>query len=273
MQGIKSKFIVGLLSLFVMSEVMASLMISPTRLAFEERDRAAHITIINTSDETKTYRLDLVDIMQTEQGGIKSELAPEDRAKIFSAKDMIRFSPRQVTLGAGETQRVRLSVRKPANLPEGEYRSHLSITELPPPERVDNQDNVQIRLHILMSFTIPVFIRNGDVNVSAKIQSPRLLLPTHEDKNAYLALDLARTGNYSTFGSIKVEWRPNQQSAYTELTFLNSVAVYREISKRENIKIRLEPGQVKQGWYRVSYTPDGRFNQPVFDEIEVFLKP
>ena len=38
----------------------------------------------------------------------------------LGAAGLVRYSPRQVTLGPNETQKVRLMVRKPAGLPDGD---------------------------------------------------------------------------------------------------------------------------------------------------------
>ena len=46
------------------------------------------------------------------------------------ADGMLSWSPRQITLQPGTAQVVRLMVRKPEGLAEGEYRSHLDFMDL-----------------------------------------------------------------------------------------------------------------------------------------------
>ena len=43
----------------------------------------------------------------------------------LSAADLVRYSPRQVELAPGEVQTVRIQIRKPEGLKDGEYHSHL----------------------------------------------------------------------------------------------------------------------------------------------------
>ena len=263
----------GMILVLFSSVSYANLMISPTRVVFEDRDRSQTVYVINSSDQTKTYRFGLFDQQQISTGGYAPIKEGETVAGLNSAKDMIRFSPRQVTLQPGERQMVRLSLRKPANLAPGEYRSHLSFTELPNPERLNRQEGAaDIRLFMSLGFTIPVIVRHQAFDVQAQLKNMRVV--TVEEGNGHVLLvDIARTGQGSSFGRLTAFWRPNKSSSYQELNFVNNIAVYTELNLRESVGISLTPEQAKTGFYKLVYEGERRyFGNRVFDEIESFIQ-
>ena len=107
----------------------AELMLYPTRIVIEGNQRSAQIQLINNGTESRTYRIGLVNRRMNETGSFIDINEPLP-GELF-ADDMLRFSPRQVTLAPGTGQTVRVMVRKPSNLPAGEYRSHLLFSQQP----------------------------------------------------------------------------------------------------------------------------------------------
>lgn len=261
-----------LLSLFFMQTANANLLISPTRIVLDDRDRSAHVTLVNNSSERKTYRIELVENVQTSDGAYVRIESGQDKQNLMSALDMLRHSPRQVTLEAGENQRVRLNVRKPANLPRGEYRVHMAFTELPPPQRLEQTEGTQITLHMLMTFTIPVIIRNGEVAVSASILNPRLVSDA-QNNNYGILFDIKKEGLFSVFGEVMVHWRPNQNSSFKRVARIANIAVFRELNLRENVAIRIPKEDLKAGFYKIEYRGGTLFQNQIFDQHEVYLEP
>ena len=108
------------------SPAQANILIMPIRIVFGPRDRMQDITVLNTSEtQAGTYRLAWIFAKQTEEGTyvkLDEPLNPE-----LDPEQTMLFSPRQVTLPPGGKQRVRLSLRRPADLPDGEYRAHLYL--------------------------------------------------------------------------------------------------------------------------------------------------
>ena len=110
----------------------ADLFISPLRIVFDDATNAAEVILVNQSVETKTYRISWVEKIALPDGTYEDfEPDPE----FIGASSLVRFSPRQVTLGPREVQQIRLSLNREADLPSGEYRSHLTFTEVGEPER------------------------------------------------------------------------------------------------------------------------------------------
>ena len=114
-------------------QAAGSLLVTPTRIVFEQRDRSAQVTLVNQSDQTSNFRISFIRQNMTEDGEFLP--VPEGQDGMFS-DSMIRYSPRQVSLPPGQSQVIRLALRRPADLADGEYRSHMLFQALPDPERV-----------------------------------------------------------------------------------------------------------------------------------------
>ncbi len=145
----------------------------PTRLLFDGRTRNLEIQVRNTGSKEATYRITCQHLRMTEDGSLA-----ESDAFPASAAPLLRFSPRQVLLPAGEAQVVRLQLRKPAGLAAGEYRTHLLFRAVPPAEAIvpppAPQRGVRMRLTPIPGVAIPVEVRHGTLKSSCHFEQVRL---------------------------------------------------------------------------------------------------
>src|SRR5512140_2324543 len=105
------------------------LLVAPTRVVFEGRQRSAELTLVNTSDRTATYRISLVHMRMGEHGEMQQATAPDSLELLTDS--MIRYSPRRTVLPPGVPQTVRIQLRLPSVLEPGEYRTHLLFRQVP----------------------------------------------------------------------------------------------------------------------------------------------
>jgi P pilus assembly chaperone PapD len=208
----------------------AGLMLYPTRIVFEKNQRAAQIELINDGDKPATYRISLVNRRMTEDG--RFEAADSAGPGEHFADGMLRFSPRQVTLEPGTTQTVRLMLRKPAELLEGEYRSHLQFEKLPDVEgsaSIENQGQaagskgIGVVLNVLVGASVPVIVRHGAV--SANVSLTHLALKKDEAQHSLLALQFEREGSSSVYGDLSVTFTPRGGKPQA-LARADGIAVY-----------------------------------------------
>ena len=156
----------------------SQIMVTPTRIIFDSKTRTQNVTVINSGDESGTYRILLVNKRMTPDGNIV-DLKTVEPGEQFADK-LIRYSPRQVTLGPGQSQVIRLSLRKPRDLKDGEYRSHMTFKALPKnagvniAEANNNSDGIGVKLTAIVSVTIPVIVRHGKTDASVSISSLKL---------------------------------------------------------------------------------------------------
>ena len=106
------------------------LLIAPTRLILDGR-RGAEVILANQGSEEATYRITLELRRMDENGNLVPVEEGEASAAEKAALEMIRYAPRRVTLPPAQPQSVRISARPGADLPDGEYRVHMSFAALP----------------------------------------------------------------------------------------------------------------------------------------------
>jgi P pilus assembly chaperone PapD len=255
----------------VSSLAEASLLISPTRIAFGERDRAQRVTLINSSSEVKTYRLEWVEQRVNSQGGYE-KLSPEQAATFPVASKYIRFTPRQVTLQPGQRQTIKLLARRGKEIQNNEYRSHLRFTALP--SRTNNtspMSGVAMKLNLLMSYTIPVVLRNGPLDVSAKIERIELQTNTSIPGEAHILVNLSREGKMSTTGKLVAFYKPLGTDSETQVAILNGFNFFPDtslITKRVVWPDFVRPGP---GSLRIALIGEKEFSGRVFAEKIVSL--
>lgn len=221
-------FVVGFL-LAVAGEALAqkggggSLFVAPTRLLFEGRSRSAELSLTNVGSETATYRIGMK-FYSMGQAGEMIEVphpSPEDHA----AHEIIRYSPRQVTLRPGESQSVRVAVRKPADLPAGEYRSHLFFTPVPTnPGRSASEEAVGAILKLNVSVSIAVIVRHGETSVTASLD-PVAFSPGRGEKPPGVEVTIRRSGDRSLYGKLVASYVP-QGGRPIEVGVARGIGVY-----------------------------------------------
>lgn len=228
----------------------AVLFITPTRLVFEGRDRAATVTFLNQKSEPKTYRLFWRDKKQDRDGKFVNMVEGDDVP--WSAQNLIRYSPRQVTVEPQESQVVRFALRKPKNLPEGEYRSHLVIEEQAPPkiegEEQIGGDSIGLLLHMLYSYTMPVLVVHGDQKVAVKIRD----FDTYRSSGSEWIAEalLENTGGTSSLGIVRLEWvGPESTEVLAEGGSVNIYLPQRERTLNLKYQRPNTPGRLRLAYY------------------------
>lgn len=216
------------------AQAQAVLMITPFRVVLDEKTRTAEVTLLNTTEVTNVYRMSWQDKEQTSLGSyVNVEMAEENK---HGVSEMVRQSPRKVTIEPGKYQRIRLRLRIPSDLPDGEYRSHLVMKmvdeDVKKKEEVREEVNeVMVRLTAKMSFSIPIMVRKGQNNSTASIST--MDLDTSEPNKPKLTVGLAHSGEYSSYGSVKVYMKNGARGDVVEIADVGNVALFRETALRE----------------------------------------
>lgn len=247
------------------NQAYANLLITPTRVEFSDRDRSAKVSLVNTSKETKTYKIYWREQYQDQNGKYVPFKAGE--REFPSAARMLRYSPRQVTLKPGERQHVRLGLRRPKDLSEGEYRSHLVFDAQPNKAQLAKKENKGgIELHLNLSFSIPVMVREGKVDVQSSVGNVDMVTRERDGKvytGAYI--DINRGGKFSTFGNVKVFWKDTNSNMERLIGVQNNIAIYPELNMRR-LLIGFKEHRKSSGTMRVIYEGDGEYKGQVFAE-------
>ena len=204
------------------------LLIAPTRLVLDGR-RGGEVILSNMGSEEATYRVALELRRMDEKGNLipvdESEASESERA----ALEMIRYAPRRVTLPPAQPQSVRISARPGAELPDGEYRVHMSFAALPRVQSVaqpqEAGNGVSIALTPIYGIVMPIIVRKGQLQVTAAIANPRI---EQAERGEVFALEFVRSGTSSVYGDLMVFARGAREPAFVA----RGIGVYPEIERR-----------------------------------------
>ncbi|KZX00450.1 hypothetical protein JL49_11165 [Pseudoalteromonas luteoviolacea] len=238
--------IIGLVSNFV----HASLMISPTRVVFDERQRTAKVFLINNSQEEKTYRLGWKEKYALPTGGYRDLTA--DEVGSWRLSQLIRMTPKQIHLAPGERQLVKLALRRKQGMAPGEYRSHLFFQALPTEKSVTSKA-IGINLNMILSYSIPVLYRK-QTSVPKVNLSDVQIVESGSGKQV-IKLKMHRLGNASTFGKVQVYWKGGDEQSWQRVSVANNFAIYPEVeSASVELNVLTEQKMQNAGQLKVIYT-------------------
>lgn len=268
-------FLIILLSLVLEAE--ANVTVSPTRLILENGERSATIKLINPDNETAAYRISFVNMKMTAAGDFEEVEASDNRAErleSYLAQDLIRYSPRQVSLPPKQAQLVRLQVMLPADLEDGEYRSHILFQEIPNQnqEQTENEEatGINISLRAIYGVSIPVIIRHGETQVDVEISNLKLKR-NPENSTSDLSLVIQRSGNQSVYGDIEVTFLPDEGESRL-IGALRGTAIYTNIEKREyNVSLNPDDFILQNGILKVVYKQTAAEGGKILAEKELNL--
>jgi len=267
-QKILPAFFLLALLCFVPAPVQARIDIVPQKIVISPRERSTEITILNMFDRPGTFRVEAINYRQDEDGRYtdsEGSVTPP-----FDVTQHVRYSPRQFTLPPGGRQKIRLSLRKPADLPDGEYRFHVKTVrfgEPPAPDEnapdTDEEPEQRVKLTMNMGVTIPVIIRHGQTDASASLSDIKLIEGSRSESGyPELHTTIERSGNRSAMCIVKVLWAP-QGEEEREIGFLRNVNVFTEVNER-HLEIKLKESPYGDGTLRIELQDEETLE--LFDE-------
>jgi P pilus assembly chaperone PapD len=241
--------------------VAVNLNITPKRLILDKGNRSGTVYIFNQGNVPATFDISLVERVMLPSGEIKAvaeartepELQPIVE-KLASAQSLLVATPRRVSLAPGKGQTIRIRATPPADA-SGEYRTHLTVTTVPPRDAGVTADQAQagargqlsFRITSVFGLSIPVIVRPGPADVRGAIENMRLAYAdispdgvSSPVRTPVVRFDLKRVGTSSLFGNVEVQSpRGKDRNA---LGLARGVGVYPEIDRRSiQIPLRRAP--------------------------------
>ncbi len=230
---------------FAAAPVLAAggLVVTPQLGELDSTNRSQVLTLANRGTETETYRISIVNYRMDQQGKLHPTETPADGEGFAGA--LFRYAPRQITLEPGKPQTVRILYRRPANLQEGEYRSHLMFQQVPKaePQTVGGSTGggLSLQIRTVFGITLPVIVRHGRLEGAGELTN--LTQTRTSDGRPGVALRIARDGKKSLRGDLVALLGDE------EVGRLNNVAVYLSTPHRE-VVLPLDPEGLGKGGSR-----------------------
>jgi P pilus assembly chaperone PapD len=220
------------------------MLVAPTRIIFDSNARSKEIVLVNRGTKTQTYNLTLENKRFSTDGEAKTVTEALGDEKF--ADEYVRLSAREVTLAAGESQIIRVLLRKPSDLADGEYRSHLVVRGQPDEDNAlatgQPAEGVAIKLIPIYGLSLPLIIRQGALEGQISVQNAKLM-PLNADGSGNIEIILNREGSRSNFVNLSV-W-PDATTKGTPIVFLQGLSVYAPLKERRII-VQLSQAQLAQ---------------------------
>ncbi len=214
---------------FVPFDAMAQggLLLTPRRVVFEGKQKTKQITLVNSGQDTSTYYISFVQYRMNEDGSFDKITEP-DSGQVFADK-YLRLYPRRVTLAPDEAQVVKVQLRGYNKLPDGEYRSHLYFKLQNNVNALGEEGNkdtttISIKLIPIYGISIPAIIRKG--KSTTKVNLSDITTTMLNDTTPALNITFNRSGNFSVYGDVKVDYFPSDGEEPVEVGIVRGLAVY-----------------------------------------------
>jgi hypothetical protein len=263
------------------------LLVAPTRVVLDG-PRGTEVFLNNVGQQTATYRISM-ELKRMLPSGQVEDVPPEAaNAREKSTLSMITYAPRRVTLAPNQPQAIRIGVRPPADLPDGEYRAHILFRAIPDaaapaPSSSAPKQGVSIALVPIYGVTIPIIVRKGSLKVTAAIsgiQKIRIDPATNEVFTGKtkiggatpvdaISFTLTRSGDRSTYGRIRVT-KPGVTKPIFEA---RGIAVYTEVASRVvTLPVPPEVAAQLSGPTKVEYLEDSDTGGGMIAEAQVVIR-
>ncbi len=224
-----------------------ALKITLKRVVFEGAKRSEVLTLINSADRPMTYRIGWRHYIMTEEESLVHIKDGEPLPlAIKPVTDMVRYAPRRVTIPPRSSQQIRLMLRTPAGLADGEYRSHLWIRPEEDVERFRKEvardsektgRKTGVTVRLLTGVTMPVIVRKGALSVTAQVTN---LVASQTEGFVNTSFYIAREGSRSVYGDLDFVCNDGGYLLHSA----KGIALYEEVKGRKfNMKIEREADQ------------------------------
>lgn len=248
------------------------LLVAPTRVVLDGA-RGTEVILNNIGAEPATYRISL-ELRRMQSDGTLADVAVDQAdAREKSILDMISYAPRKVVLAPNQPQSIRIGIRAPEGLIDGEYRAHMLFRAIPDAKpavaTATARDGVSIALTPIYGVTIPIIVRQGSLSATASLTNAHVERAASANDDPSFVVSLNRSGTRSTYGRIRIT-RPGDG---TPLAEWRGIAVYAEIAQRD-VRLPLEPAVAAMltGPVLVQYLEDSDAGGGVIAELRTQLR-
>jgi hypothetical protein len=225
----------------------ASVNLTPKRITFDRPGKSATVSVASTGG-TGGFEVEMIDRVMLPDGQIVplSQATGPEAALLKSAKPYLVLTPRRIRMTPGVGQAIRVRAAATSTLAPGEYRTHLTVTGLPPADTgltaeqaaTQREGKLAFRINSVLAISIPVILRVGPIDVRAAIEHPAIAFEdlsadgrTKPVRTAILKFELVRLGANSLFGDVEV--RGSKKLGGEPIGAVRGIGVYPEIERRQ----------------------------------------
>ena len=268
--GYASAIALMLSSSAALAQGAGDLLVAPTRILIDGA-RGTEVILNNIGAAPATYRISLELRRMTAEGQLEDVDPAKANATEAAALAMISYAPRRVTLPPNQPQSIRIGIRPPEGLPDGEYRAHMLFRAIPAPKPVvpdaGPKQGVSIALTPIYGVTIPIIVRRGSLTAAAAISDAKV--EPAKEEGMQLSFALSRMGTRSTYGRIRVT-KPGLPKPLIEA---RGIAIYAETKERRVIfPIDAALASALKGPAKIEYLEDNDTGGGVIAALQTVIR-
>ncbi len=223
----------------------ANINITPRRVIFDRNKRTEAVYVFNQGNAAVTVDVALIDNVMLPSGEIvpvsraaeKGPAAVAAAATIKSAKPLLLAAPSRLVLGPGQGKTVRVRASFPDAAEGAEYRSHLTVTTVPPADSgltaeqaaAAQRGELVLRIQSIFGLSIPLIVRSGAINGTASFGmiTGGSDNGVNENGKGVLLVPIRRSGTNSVYGNVEARVGKNEV-----IGLVRGLAVYPEVNER-----------------------------------------
>lgn len=236
-RGVQWKFLITAMLLFIpLQELIANVLVSPTIVFISDKNPTGRITLLNRGNSIQevsvyfSFGLPISDSLGNISVTFQDSAVTDPR----SCLEWVRAFPKRVIVGPDESQTVRIMMRAPDNLPDGEYwarimvRSQKAAVEVPV---AGEQEGIRTQVNMITEMAIMLKYRTGDLISDMELQNVSAVL---KDSTVEVMIDLENRGNVSYMGMLETRLLDSDNKEIS--SNLRKIAVYRHLKRRIDLK-------------------------------------
>lgn len=223
--------------MFGLSGLSAQVLVSPTVVFISDQNPTGRITLLNQSPHVQelsiafSFGIPESDSLGNVTVNFKDSAVSDPR----SALGWISAFPRTVLIKQNERQVVRLMVRPPKNLADGEYWARVMISSQrndTPVLTIDKDKQIGTQLHMVTRQAIMFKYRKGDLTTQLELDGATA---SFKDSTVEVMLDMANLGNASYVGMLTASLKDRSGEEIDRYTL--RLAVYRKLRRRIDLSL------------------------------------
>lgn len=208
--------------------------VSPLAVYLDSGNRTGAMTLFNPGDRPEEIEIDFAfGYPESDaEGNVALTIVEEPGADEPNAVEWLRAFPRRLVLEPGQRQVVRIMIRPPAGISDGEYWARALIRARGGQPAVELRGDVAVHVDVETVVVAAVNYRHGDVSTGVEVTGAE----AGRDGDRVVGLiDLSRAGNTAFLGRLLAELVDSRGRvvAATE----DVLAVYRTIRRRVEIDV------------------------------------
>lgn len=189
----------------------SGIMLDPLRVELRNGKRSAKVTVINISKTEPVGFTIRTQILRMDKEGASSVPQKLTKREAISMA-MFRHSPRTAVIPPGGQQVVRIALRKPQNLPDGEYYAYMDVKPFDVKKRqkatpkasqkTNDSSGLGLNINMLIGLRIPMVLRVGETSQKTSVVSIQKAQNKSGERGFFLTL--TREGNQSSYTEVAI---------------------------------------------------------------------